>query len=402
MMDRRLVLIIICILFIGVVLISFCFFKDMLSNENNTVININNLGQQEVHQNKPSFTPENKPESRNPAENNKINEVIPGNQPTPANDDGNDISPNPTVSNSNSSENSTENNEPKNEGVSVTPAPSSNPQGSEGGNKGSGATNTPAAPTPAPSKNMLNVLFLGIDRTEAREETRISSAADTIMLARINLDSKTMKVLSIPRDTYTYIPVTDTIDKINSSYAFGALQGKAIKSTKDAIYSLLGDACRIDYYFTLDMEPVPDIINDLGGVEVNVELDMQSHGVNLLKGLQVLDGDSAYDYIRWRYADDGDIGRIRRQQGFVRAMFKKLQASDMEKELLRIILSYGDYINTDLGLEQIDNIIQLCAGIQEEDIQFYVLPGEGKTMNDISYWMINEEKMKEVLVDFFD
>lgn len=314
----------------------------------------------------------------------------------------NSTSTNPTGSNANPSGSSIK----RDEGVSVNPEPLSNHQDIEGNIKGLDTTNASATsaktPTVTPSKNMMNILFLGIDRTEDREKTRISSAADTIMLARIDLDNRTMKVLSIPRDTYTYIPVTDTTDKINSSYAYGALQGKAAKSIKDAILHLLGDLSKIDYFFTLDMETVPDIIDDLGGLEVNVEIDMQSHGVNLLKGLQVLDGKLAYDYIRWRYADDGDIGRIRRQQGFIKALFRKLQASDIEKELLRIILFYEDYINTDLGLEQIENIIHFCAGFQEEGIRFFTLPGEGKDMNGISYWIIDEKKMKEVLADFYD
>ena len=399
MADRKLLLIIILVLVIAVLLLSFYFFKGMFSYGNNANSNLNDLNQQGEHQDKSPSTSKITTENNNSKESKQINEVIQTNQSIPVNNDGNDISPNPTVSNSNSSENNTENNEPTNEVGSVTPVPALS---DEDENKAPNSIDPTATPTPTPSKNMLNILFLGIDRTEEREVTRISSAADTIMLARVDMDNKTMKVLSIPRDTYAYIPIADKMDKINSSYAYGALQGKAIKGIKDAIRGLLRESCKIDYYFTLDMEPVPDIIDDLGGVEINVEIDMQSHGVNLLKGLQVLDGKSAYDYIRWRYADDGDIGRIRRQQGFVWTMFKKLQASDMEKELLRIILSYGDYINTDLGLEQIDNIIKLCAGIREEDIQFYVLPGEGKTMEEVSYWMVNEEKMKKVLVDFFN
>jgi len=345
-----------------------------------------------THQDKPSPTPGNIPDKSNYAEHTD-------NLPAPASDDEENNPANSTANNPNSS--GTDSKTSTNEGGSVTPAPSPEPQGNEGGNNSTGSLDITVTPTPVPRKNMLNVLFLGIDRTEAREETRISAAADTIMLARVDLDNKTMKVLAIPRDTYGYIPVADKLDKINSAYAYGAQQGKAIWSIKDAIKRLLGEGGRIDYYFTLDMEPIPDIIDDLGGVEVDVELDMQSHGVNLSKGMQVLDGKSSYDYIRWRYGGDGDIGRIRRQQGFIKAMFKKLQASEMEKELLRIILTYGDDINTDLGLEQLESIIRLGAEMNQQDIQFFVLPGEGKTMDDTSYWMINEEKAMQMLEDFY-
>lgn len=385
-MSRKVLLITISILLVAIIAISFFFLKEMFPGWNNAGL----YAQKYEQPSEPSAAPENISQN-NPPETGENSPNNPAGSET-------DISPSPIGGAPSPAGNA---NMTKQEGNSENPEPSPNSEG-DGGNSNKDETKavTPT-PTSTPSKNVLNVMFLGIDRTEDREKTRISSAADTIMLARVDIDNKTMRVLSIPRDTYAYIPIADKMDKINSAYSYGAQAGKAIWSIKDTLKKLLGESCRIDAYFTLDMEPIPDIIDELGGVEVDVELDMQSHGVNLSKGLQVLDGKAAYDYIRWRYAGDGDIGRIRRQQGFIKAMLSKLQASDMKKDLLRIILSYEDYINTDLGLEQLDSIINLCADISEQDIQFYVLPGEGKTLENTSYWVINEEKVKQVLDDFF-
>lgn len=264
-------------------------------------------------------------------------------------------------------------------------------------------TSTPviaSAPTPIPSKNMMRLLFLGIDRTEERESKRKAFASDTIMLARIDLENKEMKVLSIPRDTYAYLPVTGKMDKINYAYTYGSLQGKAIISVREAITGLLGEDCNFDYFFTLDMEPVPNIIDEMGGIEVNVDFDINSHGVNISQGLQIMDGKTAYDYIRWRYADDGDIGRIRRQQDFLKSVLLKMKASDAKEEILKILINYDDYIDTDLGLEQLESISKTILNFNENKIQFYTLPGEGKLIDNISYWILDETKTREVISSF--
>lgn len=394
MTNRKLIVIIICILLIAVGLLSLYFIKDMLSNRNNAVINTYKPDQQDEKLVKPSSTPE------SISEKSKTNEKNPINQSANLNSNGDNVLANTTDSSPNSSENGTDNNETDNEGSSSTPVPSPEPKSNNSDNKDPNSIDIAITPTPIPSKNVMKLLFLGIDRTEARESNRRAFASDTIMLARIDPDNKKIKVLSIPRDTYAYLPVTGKMDKINYAYTYGSLQGKAIRSVREAITGLLGEDCNFDYYFTLEMEPVPDIIDEMGGVEVNVEIDMHSHGVDISQGLQMMDGKTAYDYIRWRYADDGDIGRIRRQQGFLKAVLNKMKASDVKKEFLRIVIDYDKYIDTDLGLEQIETLSNTILSISDENIQFYTLPGEGEMIDDISYWILNETGTKEIIAKF--
>ena len=204
-------------------------------------------------------------------------------------------------------------------------------------------------------------------------------------------------MLSIPRDTYAYIPVIDKMDKINSAYAYGFLKGKAVESTKDAINNLLKQPSLMDFFFTLDMEPIPDIIDELGGVEIDVEIDMQSHGVNLSKGLQLLDGKSSFDYIRWRYGEDGDIGRIKRQHKFIKTMFTKFRANENKDTFINLLFSYDEYIDTDMELEQIVNLFDILRDIDEDNIMFYLLPGTTEIRNDVSYWIANENEIREAI-----
>lgn len=249
------------------------------------------------------------------------------------------------------------------------------------------------------SKNIVSILFLGIDGTEERAKRKSQFAADTIMIASIDMDNRKMNVLSIPRDTYTYIPATDKMDKINSAFYYGSNEGKGVANMLDAIDHLTG-INTIDYYFTLEMEPIPDIINALGGIEMVVEQDMQSHDVNITKGQQWMDGKTAFDYIHWRYDGTGDIGRIGRQHRFIQTLFHQLRTPEHGESLVEQILKNEDHIDTDLDLEQIGTLLLFCSEMNEEDIQFYMLPGKGEYMENISYWVLDEEKTREIVESF--
>jgi len=249
-------------------------------------------------------------------------------------------------------------------------------------------------------EQVMTVLFLGIDRTEERDESIGIFRSDTIMVARINIIDKTIKILSIPRDTYTYIPIKDKKDKINHAYAYGSLERKGVISVINAIENFI-QKIKIDNYFSLEMEPFPDIIDDIGGVELDVEIDMKTHGADLSKGYQLLDGKKAFDYIHWRYSSNGDIGRIERQHKFIKALVNKMNNSEEQDLLINILLKYIDYYEMDFTLEEIKVLVDSIKGIKGEDIKFYSIPGKDETINGIWYWVPNSEKMEQVISDFY-
>ncbi|ADY54635.1 cell envelope-related transcriptional attenuator [Syntrophobotulus glycolicus DSM 8271] len=247
--------------------------------------------------------------------------------------------------------------------------------------------------------NSINILFLGIDKTEERENWLGSYRADTIAIARINLDTQKIKILNIPRDTYSFIPVENKKDKINHAYAYGSMQGDGIKASIDAVNNLTNN--KIDYYFAMDMEPVPGIVDEIGGIKLDVEIDMKDHGVNLSKGLQVLNGEQAFDYIRWRYSPGGDIDRIKRQQKFVSTFLKQQRDSGKIIETAELVLKYKDNIQMNLTFKQLIGFAKFLKEVPEGSVSYLTLPGEGKMIDGISYWVLNEEKTNELFNEFF-
>lgn len=247
--------------------------------------------------------------------------------------------------------------------------------------------------------NVVFILFLGIDRTDDREEYMSAFRSDTISLFRFDLDTKRVNVLCIPRDTYAYVPAEQKKDKINHAYAYGDMKGKAVESTIDAVCYFTG--LPVDYYITLDLEPLPNIVDDIGGVEMDVEIDMKTYGANLSKGRQLLDGKKAFDYIHWRFSENGDIDRIKRQQKFLRALYKKQRDSGKLLETLEIILKYNKSLKTNLTAAQMISIAQLANDIPENGVNFYSIPGRGQTIDNISYWVPDEIETENLIRENF-
>ncbi len=242
-------------------------------------------------------------------------------------------------------------------------------------------------------------LFLGIDRTEERDSQYSIYRADSISVLRVDVANAWAKVLSIPRDTYTYLPIREKNDKINHAYAFGTLKGRAEVSMVEAVNLLLEEE-EMRKYFTLEMEPIATIVDQIGGVWIDVEVDMHSHGADLSKGYQKLDGEEAFDYVHWRYSGDGDIGRIRRQQQFAVALLKKLSEEYSDTDLTKFFINNSEYTNTNIHVNELAEVTLALSKI--EDIEFKTLQGSSIKIDGIYYWKLDEDELEEALTWFYD
>lgn len=249
-------------------------------------------------------------------------------------------------------------------------------------------------------KNIINILFLGIDKTDERESWLGIYRSDTIAIARFDLDNKRIKILSIPRDTYAYLPVENKMDKINHAYAYGSINGNGVQASIDAVNYFLKNSIA-DYFFVMDMEPIPSIVDDIGGVTIDVEIDMKDHGANLSKGLQTLNGKQAFDYIHWRYSAGGDLDRIKRQHKFVSTLYKQQRDSGKILDTLHIILQHKKDIQTDLALKQMIGLASFLSAVPNGSITYYTIPGTDEMINNIYYWLPDENEKNMIINEFF-
>lgn len=160
-----------------------------------------------------------------------------------------------------------------------------------------------------------NILLIGNDSRDGE-----NARADTIMILSFAGKSKTPKLISIMRDSYVDIPGYNST-KINAAYAYGGaeLLRKTIKEN-------LGIDTK--YYVTVDFQSFEKVVNALfpDGVAINAEKSLDLDGIQIEKGQQVMNGLKLLQYARFRHDEEGDFGRIRRQQQVMTAIFSQLKS----------------------------------------------------------------------------
>lgn len=253
------------------------------------------------------------------------------------------------------------------------------------------------APLPVPEA--VTVVLVGVD-TKDMTEPKSSVRSDSIIVGTIDPYTVSVRLLSIPRDTYVNIPGRG-MDKINHAFAFGGgtRRNTGIWLTKETIIEFLGIQT-IDYYFIIDMVSVPRLIDAIGGVEVDVDV---SDPRLPDKGRHRLTGKEALVYARWRYDHMGDINRVKRQQKLLLAIFQQLKTASprdvaLNPDMLRFALSE---IRTDVSLGDALFYAARLQAMTVEDIEFYQVPGRFMNLNGISYWDPDLDALQPIIDKVF-
>lgn len=246
--------------------------------------------------------------------------------------------------------------------------------------------------------NCIQFLLMGIDNLDAT--TAESTRSDTIMLVNMDLDENKASIISIPRDTYTKIEGYKA-QKINHSYNYGGPE-----LTLQTVNNLLGTD--IKYYMTMDYKFVKDVVDIIGGVEVDVPIKMDYEDeyadpplyIHLEPGLQTLDGDEAIQFLRFRhgYADQ-DLGRVRAQQQFVTAFMDKLKSPATFVKAPLLLKCYDRSTKSDIPFSKIVKMGIGARHLDLENITAETLPGEAGYRNRVSYFFNNKEKTEQLLIE---
>ncbi len=235
--------------------------------------------------------------------------------------------------------------------------------------------------------DIMNVMILGLD---SRDRTM---RADTIMLLVLNRKTNEINIVSIPRDMRVNLPGRGP-DKINHAYAFGE-----VALTRDALEDFLD--VKIDHYMTTDFDGFTNIVDILGGIELEVEQRMRYYGIDVTieldPGLQKLDGDKALQYVRYRSDGRGDIGRVERQQKFVKAFIQELLTFKNILKVPRLLPELAENMKTDLELNQAIMLANKLKNVDFDEINTTTLPGTPRYIEGISYVLPDEEGIQDVV-----
>ncbi len=236
-------------------------------------------------------------------------------------------------------------------------------------------------------KDSFSVLLLGIDTGDLGRTDQ--GRSDAIMVATVNPTDGQTTIVSVPRDTYVDIVGHGTKDKINHAYAFG---GAAM--SMDTVQKYLD--IPIDHYVAMNMAGIKELVDAVGGVDVNNDLKFENEGNTFDIGKIHLNGDQALSYTRMRYDDpNGDYGRQGRQRNVVAAVAKKALSLDGVSQYKEVLSAIEGNMKTDMdfGMMQKIALDYRDAFKKVEQVQ---MQGDGFMQDGISYQRVSGDELKRV------
>jgi len=254
-------------------------------------------------------------------------------------------------------------------------------------------------------KEPLNFLLLIGDKAEAN--------TDTMLLVHFNPSNGKINMLSIPRDTKVDMAGLK-IPKINSLYSR--------KNGGDLVLRTTSRLLNIDvkYYVYFNLSTFRKIVDLLGGVYVNIPVDMdyddptQNLHIHLKKGKQLLDGKKAEQYLRFRhpnpngytaemkkYYDGSDLKRIEAQQQFIMELVRQKANILYLPKLNKIIDTVYGNIETNVTMNEVTKLVKSLTSFSADKIKTFTLPGDSVKENGIWYYRINEAEASRIIDGYF-
>ncbi len=243
-----------------------------------------------------------------------------------------------------------------------------------------------------PLTDNISIMIVGIDDSEKRSQGEGNSRSDALLVATLNNKDKSIKLVSIPRDSYVYIPTVGYKDKITHAHAYGG-----IDATRETVEGLLN--VPIDYYFRVNFDAFIEIVDALGGVTVDVpyeinELDENDkRTVHLMPGTQEVNGREALALARTRH-QDSDVERGKRQQMILEAIASKATSVTSFTKYDKVLAAVGNNMQTDMTFDEMKS---LFAYLQNgmPNIESLSLKGSDDMSSGIYYYLLQDDSLLE-------
>ena len=241
--------------------------------------------------------------------------------------------------------------------------------------------------------NKLNILIMGVDDRPKEDDP---GRSDTLMVMTLDTESKEASIISVPRDTRVRVKGLGW-DKINHAYLIGKHP-----LTRQTTENFLG--IPMDYYVKINLDNFGRIVDAIGGVTIDVEKRMQyedtwdHYVIDLKPGVQRLDGRTALQYVRYR-DEEGDIGRVARQQKFIKAVIAEVSSPAIILKAPSLIREVFASLDTDLPISLMFGIARKMKDGLSGGFHTHMVEGLPYYINDISYWVPDIMKMRKMVAE---
>jgi polyisoprenyl-teichoic acid--peptidoglycan teichoic acid transferase len=243
------------------------------------------------------------------------------------------------------------------------------------------------------SNDPFSILIMGVEDYSTGGQ---NGRTDSLIVATFNPTDESVKLLSLPRDTLAEIPGKVEKDKINHAYAFG---GK--EATIESVETLLN--IPIDYYVTIGFNGFKEIINEIGGVTVDVPFDFYENSddgggkIYFTEGQMKLNGREALAFARMRKQDPrGDFGRNDRQKQILTAAADKILSLSSLTKLDDVARHIGENVQTNMRISQAIAIQRNYPDFSINKIESLTLNGTDQYIGGIYYFQPDESSLSEL------
>lgn len=237
------------------------------------------------------------------------------------------------------------------------------------------------------NKDPFSILLLGIDTGALGRSDH--GRSDSMMVVTVNPEKKQTTIVSLDRDILADMLDGVTFDKLNHAYAYGD-----VELAMDVVEKLVD--VPIDHYVMMNMQGLRDLIDAVGGIQVNNKIDFTLEKVHVPAGKITLDGKTGLAYARMRKEDpEGDIGRQRRQREVITKIVDKLLSLDSVSNYQKILKAVEKNSRTDLVWnEMLDIVTNYYPAF--ENIEQAQLEGQGEQINGIYYQILGVNELLKV------
>lgn len=243
----------------------------------------------------------------------------------------------------------------------------------------------------------INVLLLGIDDGDSEDiANNAPKRTDAMILVSFDPENKDVAMLSLPRDTRVTIPGRRWPDKINSAYAYGG-----VSLAKQTVANLL--QIPIHYYMLVNWQGFIEVVDMMGGVDMYVEHNMNYEDpyadlkIHIKQGYQHLNGKQSGEYVRFRHDELGDIGRVQRQQKFLKTLASQFFTVGNLVKTPALIQTMFKYVTTDMDAMTMLKAANSFRIFGESSLHSEMLFGDFKTIQEISYWQTSPSQVTKTL-----
>ena len=252
--------------------------------------------------------------------------------------------------------------------------------------------------------DVVNILVCGIDYEEGRnysnDPTSNDGMTDMILYCQFDIKGGALRMLQIPRNSLVCTKSRKVALSNGKTYAATNYQinsvalsnGGSIAALAEVIYDQY--KLPVDYYVTVDMQALVEMVDNFGGIEVYIPHDMSFAGSALKQGYRNLDGTSAEFFVRCRHGQgysNSDIDRLNMQRYFYAGLFKRVRSMGVTDVIAQLPLIFNNYIHTDMDLTTIAKMLVSFTRIDSGNIMlaqtpvFMGVPNVGKTSSFDGY-----------------